>query len=99
MDKQYFGYELVNGVAKGKIEIQYYMLKHVKNYEELDESRLTYGVEIVKKEYYDSGGVLVEHEKIEDVTTDFQNASNILEVLKRNQVMPTHLNDIMENLI
>jgi hypothetical protein len=99
MDKQYCGYETLLGESGNKIELQYYILKQSQLYLDICETKIAYGIEIVKREVMKNKDLFVEESRVDDITTNLFEAKNIVNSLKRNQVTPIHLKDVLENLI
>lgn len=97
MSRQFFGAERFRGENEEEVELKYYLLSTEKFIDEVNEEKIFYGIEITKNE----GELLNEFERsiINDVGLDRDNVRSILKKLKVNQVTPTHLYDVVENLI
>lgn len=76
------------------IELEYYKIKSNKQFET---ENTMYGIEIVKKEYVNNE-IKEEKEIIETLTKNEQIVDNVLEKLKNNEVTPTSLEYIIEDL-
>ena len=78
------------------IEVEYYKITKDKN--SLFQSKnKTYGIEVIMREYV-NGEVITENEQISELTKNEQTVEKILEILKRNEVTPTTLKDVIEDL-
>ena len=75
-------------------KINYYILKEKKYYEEVDIQKETYGIEIEKIVSQE-----VENSILEDITCDISKIQYMIVLLKRNQVTPVHLKEVVEDLI
>ena len=76
-----------------RIELEYYKItKNVKK------DQRTYGVEIVKTEYFNDKK-LKESENIYNVTSNEGVIDNLLSILKENQVTPVGLNDVVDEIM
>ncbi len=78
------------------IEIEYYKITNDKN-TVFEGKRKTYGIELVMKKYIDNK-IIRESEKIEALTKNERIIENVLEKLKENEVTPTTLSDVIEDL-
>ncbi|MCL2382876.1 MAG: DUF6514 family protein [Oscillospiraceae bacterium] len=87
--------ELESNNIKNKVELEYYSIKKSNK---LEEEGVSYGIEIVKKEY-DKSRIDVETKLIENVCNDGARINEIIDVLKRNTVTPNGLDDTMEDLM
>lgn len=89
--------DLVESNTKNNIELKYYKIE---NYESriLRKEKLSYGIEIVKKEYADKK-VKIEKNKIEDITDNAAKVINIIETLKKYKVTPIGLQDVVSDLL
>ena len=76
-----------------RIELEYY--KIAKN---IKKGQRTYGVEIVKTEYFNDKK-LKESENIYNVTNNESVIDNLLSMLKENQVTPVGLNDVVDEIL
>ncbi len=76
-----------------RIELEYY--KIAKN---IKKNQRTYGVEIVKTEYFNDKK-LKESENIYNVTSNEGVIDNLLSILKENQVTPIGLNDVVDEIL
>lgn len=78
------------------IEVEYYKITN--NKISLFQSKTkTYGIEVIMREYI-NGEVRTENEKIPVLTKNEQTVEKILEVLKKNEVTPTTVKDVIEDL-
>mgnify|MGYP000613959755 FL=1 len=76
-----------------RIELEYYKIaKNVKK------DQRTYGIEIVKTEYFNNKK-LKESENIYNVTNNEDVINNLLSILKENQVTPIGLNDVVDEIL
>ena len=64
----------------------------------LKKNQRTYGVEIVKTEYFNDKK-LKESENIYNVTSNEGVIDNLLSMLKENQVTPVGLNDVVDEIL
>lgn len=76
------------------IEVEYYKITNDKT--SLLKSK-NYGIEVVMREYI-NGEVITINEKISALTQNEETIEKVLEVLKRNEVTPTTLKDVIEDL-
>lgn len=53
-----------------------------------------YGIEIVKTEYI-NGNVIVESNKLDNITNDVNEADKILTILRNNEVTPVGMQDVL----
>ena len=74
------------------IKLEYYKIKDIKSKNDI------FGVEIVKTEYLDEK-VKVEKATIDRLTNDENIENKILDMLKRNEVTPIGLDDIVQDLV
>ena len=83
--------EVQNGV---NVELKYYILKQEKFYTELNESYVSYGLEIEEKaiDFYD-------RDFVEDITCDSKIIDFMSCKLKENKVLPVHLKDIIIDML
>ena len=76
-----------------RIELEYYKIaKNVKK------DQRTYGIEIVKTEYFNNKK-LKESENIYNVPNNEDVINNLLSILKENQVTPIGLNDVVDEIL
>lgn len=76
-----------------RIELEYYKIaKNVKR------NQRTYGIEIIKTEYF-NGKKLKESENIYNVTTDEGVVDNLLNILRENKVTPIGLDDAVDEIL
>ena len=73
------------------IKVEYY--KIINEEEKIKENKLIYGIQIIKTEYRDKIGV--EQEKVEHITNDENEITKILDLMKRNEVTPICLKDVI----
>ena len=73
------------------IKVEYY--KIINEEEKIKQNRLIYGIQIIKTEYKDKIGV--EQEKIEHITNDESEITEILSLMKENEVTPIGLEDVI----
>ena len=73
------------------IKVEYY--KIINEEEKIKQNRLMYGIQITKTEYKDKIGV--EQEKIEHITNDEKEITQILGIMKENEVTPIGLEDVI----
>ena len=73
------------------IKVEYYKITNEE--EKIKENKLIYGIQIIKTEYRDKIGV--EHEKIEHITNDENEITEILSLMKENEVTPIGLEDVI----
>lgn len=74
------------------IKLEYYKIEErCNNYESV------YGIEIMKTEYIDNIG-RTENEIIKKITTNEKTVDEILKILKKNEVTPVTLKEILEDL-
>jgi predicted regulator of amino acid metabolism with ACT domain len=59
---------------------------------------LTYGVKIETYSDVNDINIYTENE-VKDITIDRKHIVNIIQLLKKNQVLPEHLKDIIEDFI
>lgn len=74
------------------IKLEYYKIKDLKSTNDI------YGVEVVKTEYLNKE-VKVEKASIDKLTNDEKIENFILDILKRNEVTPVILEDVIEDLV
>ena len=73
------------------IKVEYYKITNEE--EKIKENKMIYGIQIIKTEYRDKIGV--EQEKIEHVTNDENEITDILSLIKENEVTPIGLEDVV----
>jgi len=73
------------------IKVEYY--KIINEEEKIKQNRLIYGIQVIKTEYKDKIGV--EQEKIEHITNDENEITQILDIIKENEVTPIGLEDVI----
>lgn len=78
------------------IEVEYYKITNDKKIL-FPRKNKTYGIEVIMREYI-NGEVRTENEQIPVLTNDEQTIEKVLEVLKKNEVTPTTVKDIIEDL-
>ncbi len=83
--------EVSNGA---KVELKYYILKQEKFYAELNESYISYGLEIEKNEKD-----FCERNFVEDITCDSEIIDFMSCKLKENKVLPVHLKDVVIDML
>lgn len=74
------------------IKLEYYKIKDLKSKNDI------FGVEIVKTEYINEK-IKVEKASIDKLTNDEKIENSILDMLKRNEVTPVILEDVIEDLV
>ena len=74
------------------IKLEYYKIKDLKSKNDI------FGIEIVKTEYIDEE-VKVEKASIDKLTNDEKIENSILDLLKRNEVTPVILEDVIEDFV
>lgn len=74
------------------IKLEYYKIKDLKSKNDI------YGVEVVKTEYLNEE-IKVEKASIDKLTNDEKIENSILDILKRNEVTPVILEDVIEDLV
>lgn len=80
------------------IEVEYYKLTNDKmSLFKGRDNKKTYGIEVIMREYI-NGEVKTENEKIEVLTKNEEIVDKVLEVLKNNEVTPTTVKDVIEDL-
>lgn len=73
------------------IKLEYYKIKDLKNRNDI------FGIEVVKTEYINQE-IKVEKASVETFTNDEIMENAVLEVLKRNEVTPISLEDVLQDL-
>ena len=74
------------------IKLEYYKV------EELNRNIEFYGIEVVKTEYKEDK-ISVEKTNVTKITSDEKRANQILDMLKRNEVTPIIVEDVVEDLV
>lgn len=77
---------------KHPIKLEYYKTSGDENVQK------RFGIEVVKTEYID-GNVKIETKEIEDITDNEQKENEILTLLKRNEVTPVAVQDVIDDLV
>ncbi len=80
-----------------KMKVKYYILEEEKIYTELNLETKTYGIKI--ESYKENIEDIYEQNLVKDITIDRKQAVRLVHSLKKNQVLPEHLKDIVEDLI
>ena len=83
--------ELLEAGINYPIKVEYYKITNEE--EKIKENKLIYGVQVIKTEYRDKIGV--EQEKIEHITNSEKEITEILDVIKENEVTPVCLEDVI----
>jgi len=87
--------ELKESNIKNKVELEYYSIKRSGK---VEEEGTAYGIEVVKKEYK-GGGLEIEANQMENISSNGDKINEIINLLKRNTVTPYGLEDTMEELV
>ncbi len=74
------------------IKLEYYKIKDLKSKNDI------FGIEIVKTEYTDEE-IKIEKASIDKITNDEKIENSILDMLKRNEVTPVILEDVIEDFV
>ena len=74
------------------VKLEYYKIKDLKSRNDI------FGVEVIKTEYIDDK-IKVEKACIDKLTNDEKMENSILDILKRNEVTPVILVDVIEDLV
>ena len=74
------------------IKLEYYKIKNIKSKNDI------FGVEIVKTEYINEK-VKVERASVDRLTNDESIENKVLDILKRNEVTPIGLDDVVQDLV
>ena len=80
-----------------KVELEYYETKNDIN-SVLNEDCTKYGIEVLKKEY-DKDNIYIESNNIKNVCDSSKKVIEIIEILKKNKVTPTGLQDVLDDLL
>lgn len=92
------GEECLEISSDDEMRVKYYILEENKTYSELNLETKTYGVKI--ETYRDVNDInIYTEDEIKDITIDKKQIVNITHMLKRNQVLPEHLKDVIEDFI
>jgi len=73
------------------IKVEYYKITNEE--EKIKENKLIYGIQVIKTEYRDKIGV--EQKRIEHITNDENEISEMLELMKEHEVTPIGLEDVV----
>ena len=92
------GEECLEISSNDEMKVKYYILEENKIYSELNLETKTYGVKIETYRDVNDINIYTENE-VKDITIDRKHIVNIIQLLKKNQVLPEHLNDIIEEFI
>ena len=71
-------------------------LEYFKTLEENDEEK--FGIEVVKTEYLDNK-VNIETKEINNITNNIEEADRILEILRKNEVTPIGVEDVLQEIL
>ena len=81
-----------------EMKVKYYILEENKKYSELNLETKTYGIKI--ETYRDVNDINIYAEsEVTDITIDRKKIVNLSHLLWRNQVLPEHLKDVIEDYI
>ena len=75
-----------------RIKLEYYKIKDLKSKNDI------FGIEVVKTAYINEE-IKVEKASIDKLTNDEKIENSILDILKRNEVTPVILEDVIEDLV
>lgn len=81
---------------KNRIELEYYRIKKRKTHF-LKEDSISYGIEVIKKEYKGKK-VNIEKEKIDKISDTKSKIDSILNKLQKFKVTPIGLKDVVEDM-
>lgn len=96
--KIFYGATFMTATDLAKANIYHPMkLEYYKIRQENKEEDIKYGIEIVKK-MYKNKQIEIEQEKILNITKSEEKANEMLELLKKHQVTPVVLKDVIEDL-
>lgn len=98
MEMTCIGEEILNISPDDEMKVKYYILEENKTYSELNLEAKTYGIKIETYREVDDIDIYAENE-VKDITIDRKHIVNIIHTLKKNQVLPEHLKDIIEDFI
>ena len=90
MQREYRGSKIIKDCEE-EIKVDYYLIADSKIFSDESSPRRTYGVEIVENDK--------ECELVQDVSLDEDATLEIIDTLRRNEVLPIHLHDIIEDLL
>ena len=76
------------------IKVEYYKIENEE--EKIKQNKLIYGIQVIKTEYRDKIGV--EQEKIEHITNEETEITEMLNIFKENEVTPIGLKDVILEL-
>ena len=74
------------------IKLEYYKLNEEENYQS------NYGIEIIKTSYIENKSI-IERNKITNITKEENKINELLETLKKNEVTPISMEDIIEDIM
>lgn len=78
------------------IKLEYYKIT---NEEEIvEQNKARFGINIIKTEYK-KDGIKIENEKVEHVSNKESKIDEILNILKRNEVTPIALKDVVNDIL
>ena len=83
--------ELEEAGIKYPIKVEYY--KIINEEEKIKQNKLIYGIQIIKTEYKDKIGI--EQKKMEHITNDEKEITEILDLMKIGEVTPIGLEDVI----
>lgn len=96
--KTFYGATFITATDLAKAKIYHPMkLEYYKIRQDKENKNETYGIEIVKK-IYKNKDIQIEQEKVLGITTIEEKIEAILELLKKHQVTPVILKDVIEDL-
>ena len=98
MEMTCVGEEYLEISSDDEMKVKYYILEENKTYSELNLETKTYGVKIETYRDVNDINIYTENE-VKDITIDRKHIVNIIQLLKKNQVLPEHLKDIIEDFI
>ena len=88
--------DLKDSNIKNRIELEYYRTKKRKKLF-LKEDNVSYGIEVIKKEYQGKK-VNIEQEKIDKISDTKSKIDSILNKLQKFKVTPIGLKDVVEDM-
>ena len=88
--------ELKENKIYHNIEVEYYKITNEEN-KLLEEKNKTYGIEVIMREHI-NGEIIIENEKIVELTKNERIVEKVLQILKNNEVTPTTVKDVIEDL-
>ena len=74
------------------IKLEYYKLNEEENFQN------NYGIEIIKTSYIENKSI-IEKNKITNITKEENKINELLETLKKNEVTPISMEDIIEDIM